>query len=252
MPIHDWTRVRAGVFHDFHQEWTICIKRALNSGILPAGYYAMVEQASAGRYPDVLSFQIDRPAATDGNSPTSPNGGVLTLTESPPRTDITASIESDPFVERSNRVLAFNEEGTVVAVIEIVSPGNKSSRAEFQSFVDKALQFLRLGIHLLNVDLFPPTARDPNGLHAAIWSEMTDYGYHLPPGKLLTAASYSAGVVKRAFANALAIGDSLPPMPLFLEPEAYVEVPLEATYQTAFDDVPKPYRDELSTTSPCS
>jgi len=23
MPIHDWTRVSAGIIHDFHQEWTI-------------------------------------------------------------------------------------------------------------------------------------------------------------------------------------------------------------------------------------
>jgi hypothetical protein len=35
-------------------------------------------------------------------------------------------------------------------------------------------------------------------------------------------------------------------MPLFLEPKTSVEVPLKATYQTAFDDVPKPYREELS------
>lgn len=246
MPIHDWTRVRTGVFHDFHQEWTICIKRALNGGILPPGYYAMVEQASVGRYPDVLNFQIDRGVETNGNSPSSPNGGVLTLAEAPPRTGITAMIESDPYAQRSNRLVAFHEEGHVVAVIEIVSPGNKSGRADFQSFVEKALEFLRLGVHLLIVDLFPPTARDPHGLHAAVWSEMIDYDFHLPPGKPLTAASYSAGVVKRAFVEALGAGDPLPPMPLFLEAESYVEVPLEATYQTAFDDVPKPYRDELS------
>lgn len=246
MPIHDWVRVRAGVFHDFHQEWTICIKRALNGGILPPGYYAMVEQASEGRYPDVLNFQIDREVGSNGNLPTSSNGGVLTLAEAPPRTGITAIIESDPYAERSNRVVAFDEVGQVVAVIEIVSPGNKSSRREFQLFVEKALQFLRVGVHLLIVDLFPPTPRDPHGLHAAIWSEMTDYDFQLPEGKPLTAASYSAARAKRAFVEALAVGDQLPSMPLFLEAESYVEVLLEATYQTAFDGVPKPYRDELS------
>ena len=44
MPIHDWTRVRANRFHDFHQGWTIAIRDALNAGILPAGYVAMAEQ----------------------------------------------------------------------------------------------------------------------------------------------------------------------------------------------------------------
>lgn len=107
MPIHDWTRVRAGVFHDFHQEWAVSIKRALNGGILPPGYYAM-----------------------------------LTLAEAPPQVGVTEVIESDPYAQRSNRVVAFDDEGHVVAIIEIVSPGNKSSRAEFHSFVEKALRFV--------------------------------------------------------------------------------------------------------------
>jgi hypothetical protein len=244
MPIHDWRRVRTGVFHDFHQDWTICLKRALNGGILPPGYYAMVEQASSGRYPDVVSFLIDR-GAGDRRSP-SLNGGVLTLAEAPPRVGVTAVIEADPYAQRANRIVVVNENETVVAVIEIVSPGNKSSRGDFQSFVEKAIQFLRLGIHLLIVDLFPPTSRDPQGLHAAIWSAMTDCDFQLPEGKPLTVASYSAGFLRRAFVETLAVGDLLPAMPLFLEAESYVEVPLETTYQTAFDDVPKPYRDELS------
>jgi len=246
MPIHDWTRLRAGVFHDFHQEWTICIKRALNGGILPPGYYAMVEQASVGRYPDVLNFQIDRENGTSGNSPTPSNGGVLTLAEAPPRVGITETIQADPYAELSNRVVAFDDVGQVVAVIEIVSSANKSSRNDFQWFVEKAVTFLRLGVHLLIVDLFPPTARDPEGLHAAIWSQLIDYHFRLPPGKPLTAVSYSAGRTKRAFVQPLGVGDSLPAMPLFLEAEGYVEVPLEATYQTAFDDVPKPYQDQLT------
>jgi hypothetical protein len=44
MPIHDWTRVRANRFHDFHQSWTIAIRNALNAGRLPPGYFALVEQ----------------------------------------------------------------------------------------------------------------------------------------------------------------------------------------------------------------
>ena len=44
MPIHDWTRVAAGVYHHFHQDWTIEISRRLNAGILPAGYFAMADQ----------------------------------------------------------------------------------------------------------------------------------------------------------------------------------------------------------------
>jgi hypothetical protein len=42
------------------------------------------------------------------------------------------------------------------------------------------------------------------------------------------------------------VGDALPEMPLFLEAESYVQVPLETTYQLAFDEVPMPWRDVLS------
>jgi hypothetical protein len=34
-------------------------------------------------------------------------------------------------------------------------------------------------------------------------------------------------------------------MPLYLEPDLYVPVPLEATYQTAFAMMPKRWRDVL-------
>jgi len=30
MPIHDWTRVEAGIFHLFHHAWITEIARALN------------------------------------------------------------------------------------------------------------------------------------------------------------------------------------------------------------------------------
>ena len=48
MPIHDWTRVQANRFHDFHQKWTVAICNDLNVGRLPPGYFAMVEQKRGG------------------------------------------------------------------------------------------------------------------------------------------------------------------------------------------------------------
>ena len=57
MPVHDWTRVSAGTFHDFHQTWLVEMKRALNSGILPPGFYALAEQIAGGLGPDVLALE---------------------------------------------------------------------------------------------------------------------------------------------------------------------------------------------------
>jgi len=41
---------------------------------------------------------------------------------------------------------------------------------------------------LLSVDLLPPGPRDPNGIHGAIWGELTDDPFTLPPDEPLTLA----------------------------------------------------------------
>ena len=75
-------------------------------------------------------------------------------------------------------------------MIEIVSPGNKDSRAALREFVDKVIDFLRQGIHLLVVDLFPPTRRDPFGIHKAVWDEIVEEDFTFPAGKDRILASY--------------------------------------------------------------
>jgi hypothetical protein len=57
MPIHDWTRVPAYVDHDFHTGWLVAIRRVLNSGVLPSGYYARAEQTTRAMGPDILTLQ---------------------------------------------------------------------------------------------------------------------------------------------------------------------------------------------------
>jgi hypothetical protein len=42
------------------------------------------------------------------------------------------------------------------------------------------------------------------------------------------------------------LGEAMPDMPLFLSPGANVNVPLEATYRTAFDGIARRTRDTLN------
>src|SRR5712692_9855684 len=80
MPVHDWTRVDAGIFHHFHHDWITEIARALNRVLLPADYYALAEQHAAGFGPDVLTLQGDRNGDPDDLArtvPVSGGGGVL-------------------------------------------------------------------------------------------------------------------------------------------------------------------------------
>ena len=58
MPIHDWTRVDAGLFHAFHQDWIGVLARALNAGVLPPDYFALREQSIRGPIPDVLTLKL--------------------------------------------------------------------------------------------------------------------------------------------------------------------------------------------------
>jgi hypothetical protein len=254
MPIHDWTRVSAGTFHDFHHEWISTIKRALNGGLLPEGYYAMAEQIAGGLEPDVLALEqlSPPPGSTSGPVPARQGGsgsGGLAVATVPPRVRFTATAETERYARKRRQVVIRHSSGDhVVALVEIISPGNKASRHALRSFVNKALEFLEAGVHLLVIDLFPPGPRDPQGIHAAIWSEIIEDNFQLPPDKPLTLVSYAAGGVKRAFIEPAAVGDMVPVMPLFLEPEIYVPVPLEPTYQAAFDAVPQRWRQVLETT----
>src|SRR5262245_12384699 len=57
MPVHDWSKVDAGIFHHFHHAWIEEIARSLNRGLLPGRYYAMAEQQVSQFGPDVLTLQ---------------------------------------------------------------------------------------------------------------------------------------------------------------------------------------------------
>jgi hypothetical protein len=43
MPVHDWTKVPPGIFHDFHVGWIVALSRVLNNGGLPEDCCAMLE-----------------------------------------------------------------------------------------------------------------------------------------------------------------------------------------------------------------
>jgi hypothetical protein len=151
---------------------------------------------------------------------------------------ILAEDDAARYARKADRVTVRHIHGQVIAVIEIVSPGNKASRHALHAFVQKMTELLDQGIHLLVVDLFPPGNRDPQGVHKVIWDEIVEEPFELPPDKRLTLAAYQAGPDKTAYVEPVAVGDALPDMPVFLEPDVYVPAPLEPTYQTTWGVFP--------------
>jgi hypothetical protein len=249
MPVHDWTKVTAGVFHDFHHEWITTVKHALNHGVLPPDYYAMADQVAGPGNPDVLGLQRVR----RGQPPQPPTGkGTVVLATAAPRVRFhdRAGGGRRP-VHRPKRVAVRHKTGDrVVALVEIVSTGNKSSRSAVRSFAWKMATFIEDGIHLLVLDLFPPGPRDPKGIHPVIWSPFHKTAFELPAGKPLTLAAYAAGPDPEAFVEPVGVGDVLPDMPLFLTPDDYVNVPLEATYRAACAEMPAVWREVLEPRTP--
>ena len=261
MPIHDWTRVDAGTFHDFHTAWNIEIRSALNKGLMPKGFYVQAEQRAASYVADVLALEVsgqddvgeeayestfdsfDRDEDDDG-------GGVATAvaktTVPHTRVELIESPEDAEAYSALRRTLVVRHVSgdRVVALIELVAPGNKSPTKTVTEFVEKARESLNLGLHLLVIDLFPPTARDPHGLHEHIWS--SSQGFTPTPDEPLLQASYRAGKVRKAYLEPTAVGASLKPMPLFLRNNLFVNVPLETTYDAAFAGMPERWRSVLN------
>jgi hypothetical protein len=244
MPIHDWTRVKAGISHDFHHEWISSIKRALNGGLLPPNYYALAEQLAGGYGPDVLT--LEAPVNPFGTEATEEGAGGVALAAVRPKVSFRARTEADIYALKANRIaIRHVTDDRVIAVVEIVSPGNKGAPGPFRTFVEKASELLRGGVHLMIIDPFPPTPRDPQGIHKAIWDELDVSDFVLPPDRPLTMVSYIGGACQEAFIEPIAVGAALPEMPLFLTAETYVPVPLETSYQSAWEAVPMRWRKEL-------
>ncbi|HEV3004285.1 MAG TPA: hypothetical protein VGX78_07470 [Pirellulales bacterium] len=230
MPVHDWNRVIAGVFHDFHHSWIEEIKRALNGGILPADYYALAA--------------LEREDSPDSSA--EPGNARSATLARPPKAYFTATTKMQFYVAKQKSVVIHHaSDDRVVALVEIVSPGNKAGRRPLRAFIEKATESLFRGLHLLILDLHPPGTLDPQGIHGAIWEEIADHSYRAPADKPLTLVAYSSGPVKTCYVEPVAVGDVLPDMPLFLEPDACVYVPLEATYQAAWREVPRRWQQVL-------
>ncbi len=128
------------------------IARALNRGLLPPDYYALPEQQAAGFGPDVLTLDMSSP----GNSAAVPadgadasdlaSGGVALAM---PKLRPVAETDMAFYRRKQKTVTVRHVSGDrIVAIVEIVSPGNKSSLHAMWAFVNKAAELLEMQIHL--------------------------------------------------------------------------------------------------------
>lgn len=136
----------------------------------------------------------------------------------------------------SIEVLVFSGEAgpTLVAAVELVSPGNKDRPEYRQAFVEKCATYLRQGVGLIVIDII--TTRVAN-LHAEL-AGLVGAEPARRSGEPLYAAAYRPlrrSNVERidVWTEALAVGRPLPVLPLALDKAITVPVDLEATYASA-------------------
>jgi hypothetical protein len=202
---------------------------------LPEGYTALVEQRSGSREADVLTIESDH---DEEATPT-----VAVAVRERPRTKYVRQSEREYYADKASRVAIRHRLGRVVAFVEILSPGNKHDEAALDDFCDKIVETIRARVHVLAVDLFPPTRPDPYGIHKRIWDHFEpDEQFELVAPQDRVLASYEADGVTTAFIETPGVGEPLPAMPLFIAPGAYVDVPLEETYLQAWADTPRAVR----------
>ncbi len=248
MPVHDWSKMTAGTDHAFHTAWITHLQESLNGGILPEPYYALAEQHAGHTVPDVLTLHAEDGAA-DHDTPRGREG--VELRDAPPQVGrrLVATASSSYRAMRRTLTVRHSSGHRVVALVEMISPGNKDRPSSVEAIVSKAIWAIEHGIHVLLVDILPPGRHDPLGIHGAIWAVFDEEEYGLPKGQLLTVASYMADPLPEAHVAHLCRGDELPEMPLFLQRHAYVPVPLEAAYMAAFRGMPRLTRSSLESGS---
>jgi Protein of unknown function (DUF4058) len=228
MPLHDWTDERG--WDSVHPIWlTYLLEYAQER--LPEGYRAFLGSVpsltvdSGHGKPDVSVRQWD----------TEPIAEPLPSGTSVLEPDLEASVA---FQLAPQRALHIDFHGQLIAALELVSPRNKDRADAKETYSNRYLGYLRLGVHLLLVDVLP---RPRNfSFSDAITSSL---GLDLPPLPSPFAAAYRVGEVVPVgddvgtlvglWRRPLLVGQPLPTLPLPLSVHRAVMIDLEQTYQRA-------------------
>ena len=169
--------------------------------------------------------------------------GAIGLADIPPQVSLRCMPSEANVYREKRRTIAIRQEPSsrIVAMIEIISPGNKDGSKAMIEFVSKSLEVMNAGIHLLIVDIFPTSPSNPEGIHALLW----DDPFCLPSDRRLTLVSYRIDRMNEAFIEPTDVGQRMADMPIFLDPAWYVNVPLASTYESAWRGLPKPFQHVL-------
>lgn len=240
MPLHDHFRPPMSQrisWEEIHSQWPAVIVQQLRK-LLPPGFVAGPRVHSGSQIEiDVAAFEQDQEPLDQGSDD---DGGVATAVWAPAAPSLTVETELPDYDEYEVRIYDATRGRTLVAAIEIVSPANKDRPEHRSLFIGKCAALLQKGVAVSIVDLV--TARQGN-LYVDLLTMIghDDPTLGVPPPSLYAA---SCRWVRRgnrtlleAWSHALAVGQPLPTLPLWLSEELVVPLKLEDSYQKACTDL---------------
>jgi hypothetical protein len=218
---------------ELHGAWPTVIVMALNKE-LPSRYVAAPRVHLGAFFEiDVGSFEEEEPGglASVGGAE---DGGVATAVWAPPQPTLAVTTDLPDQDEYEVRVYDTHHHRRLVAAVEIVSPANKDRPEHRRLFVAKCADLLRQHVSVVIVDLV--TTRQFN-LYGDLLDLIgqTDPSLAPEPPPLYAAACRWRRAANswrlETWAHALAIGQPLPTLPLWLADNLAVPLELEASYE---------------------
>ncbi len=224
---------RTHPWRSFHGAWAAATARLLNQGVLPAGYYAVPLVDRDG------PIEIDVAALREQEAPVPAGGAAAPQPWSPPAPGLAVAVELPAVDPVEVRVFADDGDPRLAAAVEFVSPRNKDRPRARQAFAVKCVGYLQQGSGVVVVDTVTTRRAD---LNAAVLSLLgVEAGAAAPVG--LSAVSYLAAGLEeetqllQVWSSALALGQPLPTLPLWIAPDYSVPLDLEAGYQATCADL---------------
>ncbi|HZW33716.1 MAG TPA: DUF4058 family protein [Isosphaeraceae bacterium] len=223
-------------WESFHTRWAVSIADQLNER-LPRRFFAEVQVHLGSKVEgDVVEFDsldesLDESEVAPGEDG---GGGVAVAVWAPAVATLTMPAVFPDSMEVHVRDELFD--ARVVAVVELVSPGNKDRPENRLAFAAKSAAYLQRGIGLVTVDIV--TDRHFNLHNELVPLLGLNSTYAMDEETTLYAIAYRP--IRRGEANlieawpvALLVGGLLPLLPLSLKRFRPVPLDLEAAYEDA-------------------
>jgi hypothetical protein len=220
-------------WESLHANWLTRVADAITV-LLPADYVAEEQCHAFGNLEiDVATYKDEEtPDVSSQNGP-SVTAPTLSIWTPPAAAYVLPAVFPDSF---EVRVFSMTSGRTLVAAIELVSPGNKDRPEERLAFATKCAAYLHQGISVIVMDVV--TSLRAN-LHNEIMRLMgRGEEFELPRDGKQYAVAYRP--VRReerpeidVWPTTFAVGDPLPTLPLRLTGDLFVPVDFEAAYHEA-------------------